>query len=92
MLSMPERKQVKTMIDNKNNIQAFLHCALCLAETPQDQSPKDYQRIQAGWTKEGLQIWCNRHECNIIHIDFEGHRHPALTTKDLGGKDNETKE
>lgn len=75
----------KKRASNKLNIQAYLHCALCLNELKRDnipQSPKEYQQIQAGWTPEGLQIWCSRHNCNIIHIDFENQRHPADTTRE----------
>ncbi len=76
------------MESNENNIVAYLHCGKCLEEMKADPeleaalSPKEYSKVQVGWTKEGLQVWCNRHECNIVHIDFEGKKHPAdLTAK-----------
>lgn len=70
---------------NENNIQMYLHCGKCLEEWKKDIretliSPKDYQKVQVGWTKEGLQVWCVRHDCNILHVDFEGTKHPADTT------------
>lgn len=71
---------------NKNGIKAYLHCGLCLDELMASKelsskySPRDYQRIQAGWTREGIQIWCVRHEVNILHIDFEGIKHRADST------------
>ena len=71
---------------NENNIELYLHCGKCIKEYQSDESlrktisPKDYARIQAGWTKQGLQVWCNRHDCNIIHIDFERTKHKADTT------------
>jgi len=40
-----------------------------------------YQSVQVGWTKEGIQDWCKRHDCNMIHIDFEGKQHPADLTR-----------
>ena len=71
-------------ITNDLAIVTYLHCGMCgkeLAEGTTDAdelvSPKEYQRIQAGWTPLGLQIWCTRHDVNIIHIDFERHKHPA---------------
>ncbi len=70
-------------ISNENKIEMYFHCGQCVTEWKADkkisskQSPKDYSQIQAGWTKKGLQIWCNRHNCNILHIDFEGKKHPA---------------
>ena len=68
---------------NENNIEMYLHCGLCLDELSTgniQQSPQEYQRIQAGWTKQGIQLVCTRHGSNIIHIDFEGAKHPADTT------------
>lgn len=59
------------------SITAYMHCAQCITELPKGQSPKEWQRIQAGFTREGLQVWCTRHECNVVHIDFEGQCHPA---------------
>lgn len=64
-------------IPNTNSIELFFHCAKCIKEKPPNVSPKDWSMIQAGWTKAGLQVWCDRHNINIVHIDFEGHRHPA---------------
>ena len=58
-----------------NEIEVFFHCKECMRELPNGQSPQDYQRIQAGWTTKGLQVWCNRHDLNIVHIDFEGVKH-----------------
>lgn len=63
----------------ENNILMYLHCGLCLDEIPEGISPMDWSKSQVGWTKEGLQVWCNRHECNVMHIDFEGYKHPAAT-------------
>ena len=79
---------------NENNIVAYLHCGKCLEEYEQDKkinkvmSPKDYARTQTGWTKQGIQVWCNRHECNVIHIDFDGAKHTADTTARLKEKKN----
>lgn len=65
------------MIEATNEINAYLHCGLCLAELPDDESPASYSQTQAGLTPRGLQIWCNRHNANVVHIDFEGQQHPA---------------
>lgn len=70
-------------LGNLNEITSFIHCALCITEvlasrhTGQPASPAEYQRLQVGWTTLGLQIWCRRHDVNVMHIDFEGHKHPA---------------
>ena len=70
---------VATMV--KNNIVAFLHCKKCLDSLPDNVSPRDYAAIEIGWTKWGFQAWCKRHEANMLHVDFEGHKHPAVTSR-----------
>ena len=73
------------MKSNENNIQMYLHCSKCIKKWKEEDvgeiSPQDYQKIQIGWTKEGIQVWCVRHDCNILHVDFEGTKHPADTTR-----------
>ncbi len=60
-----------------NEIFRFFHCGLCVKEKPKELSPREWAQLEVGWTLHGLQIWCKRHECNVCHIDFEGHQHPA---------------
>jgi len=78
---------MKKVSRNDNNIQMYLHCGKCIDEwkaNPEiktQQSPQDYQKVQAGWTKEGLQVWCVRHDCNIIHVDFEKQQFHADCTR-----------
>ncbi len=62
-------------------------CQKCIEEMPSDISPKDWSNIQAGWTAEGLQVWCNPHNLNMVHIDFEGQQHPANTSADVTEKE-----
>lgn len=61
----------------------YLHCRKCIDEVKeivkrsgQGQSPAMYSRYDVGFTEIGLQVWCRRHEINIVHIDFEGKVHP----------------
>lgn len=68
----------------QNWISSYLHCLQCLNELPPGESPRSYQKIQAGFTKYGIQVWCVRHESNIMHIDFEGSRHPADVASGVG--------
>lgn len=60
-----------------HQIQQYMHCHLCLQEKPEDTSPMDWARLSVGFTQQGLQVWCDRHEKNVVHIDFEGQKHPA---------------
>ena len=55
----------------------YLHCKICASAIPEGESPATHARIAVGWTPAGLQIWCARHDINIMHVDFEGVRHPA---------------
>lgn len=68
-------------IPNTNEIKAFLHCALCLQEKPAGISPREWAKLEIGWTEFGLQVWCQRHECNVMHVDFQGKKHPANTDR-----------
>ncbi len=60
----------------------YLHCKLCIdAWRDRDGnelvSPRDYARLSVAMTEHGFQVWCIRHDVNVIHIDFEGVKHPA---------------
>jgi hypothetical protein len=52
----------------------FFHCKECLSELPKEESPKSFQRIQVGFTQKGIQVWCVRHNINIVHLDFDGQK------------------
>jgi hypothetical protein len=64
-------------IPAENSIVSFFHCGKCLREIPAGQSPRDWAQLEIGFTELGLQVWCKRHDVNVVHIDFEGQRHPA---------------
>jgi hypothetical protein len=57
-----------------NRITSFMHCRRCLTEKPRSQSPRQWARLECGWTPEGWQVWCVRHECNVMDVDLEGHK------------------
>ncbi len=61
-------------VPNTKEIQMFFQCALCMEEmgSHPGETPESFARFNAGWTRWGLQLWCVRHDCNVIHIDFEG--------------------
>ena len=52
----------------------YMHCARCVEEWQRDfqdiLSPKQYSRQQVGLTRDGLQVWCTRHEINISLLTF----------------------
>ena len=69
---------LKLEIKERCHIVKFFHCKECLAELPEDETPRDYQWIQAGWTEQGLEVWCARHDLKIIHVDFGGQKHTII--------------
>lgn len=85
MKKRPQR--VARPISNDCEIRAYMHCALCLQEVQSngDMAPRDYARLSVGLTAVGIQVWCERHQSNVLHIDFEGTQHPADTTRKAPG-------
>ena len=67
-------------IPNNNNIEAFIHCSRCIHEIPEGIAPREWAELEVGWTILGIQVWCRRHEVNVLHMDFEGHKHPATSS------------
>ena len=53
------------------DIVSYFHCKTCLPTIPKGVSPKDFSKQQAGWTRYGMQVWCNRCDKEIIAIDFD---------------------
>lgn len=74
----------KRAVPNTLEIGAYMHCGKCIDEykrlTPAGESPATFSRLSVGWTRQGLQVWCQRHDCNVLHVDFQGQQHPANTT------------
>ena len=68
------------MPSNTRQISLYLHCARCLEDVPDRMAPRQWQDLEVGWTNDGLQVWCKRCDVNVIHIDFEGTKHPANLT------------
>lgn len=49
----------------------YLHCARCGAEKHPMRSMEEFARLAIQRTPHGLQIWCNRHNCNVAVIFFD---------------------
>ena len=75
---MSEKRETKS---NDRCIRAFFICGLCHAECPDGMSLQTFARLEAGFTQFGLQVWCRRHNCNVIHINFEKQEHPFDATR-----------
>lgn len=61
-----------------NMIVSFFHCKKCMMELPQGMSPREWAQLEVGWTVKGFQVWCKRHDENVINMDFEGMGHPVI--------------
>lgn len=59
---------------SRNEIHSFFNCKECLDELPDGESPESYARLSCGWTPRGMQLWCVRHNRNVVHINFLGQK------------------
>ena len=55
----------------ENKIEMFFHCKECLNERPPLTSPQEWSDNEVGWTAKGLQVWCKRHDRNVMDLDFK---------------------
>lgn len=69
---------IKPSESDNSDILMFFHCAKCLEEKPDSMSAREWSQIEVGWTTPGVQVWCRRHNCNIMHVDFEGQTHKTI--------------
>lgn len=59
-----------------NEIVGVMHCRKCLKEFD-DQgmalliSPADYAALDVGWTPTGIQVWCRRHNYNVLCLELK---------------------
>lgn len=56
------------MEKEKLEIEAYIHCGRCLDELPKGESPASFARLNVGYTTFGIQVWCVRHDCNVVNI------------------------
>lgn len=52
---------------HKPRIVAYMHCKTCFENNEQ-------HKLAVGWTKEGLQVFCENCHTNIIDLDFKGQK------------------
>jgi len=61
---------ISKMINNTNttlDIGAYFHCKKCMIG-----------RLAVGWTKKGLQVWCENCNLNVLNLDFKGQKVDAV--------------
>ena len=49
-------------------IEIAITCPLCIETLPEGQSISGNDSLAVGFTQEGLQVWCKKHSCNVVHI------------------------
>lgn len=56
-------------------------CAKCeeefLSGSTDSSSLQDHTKFDVGFTDIGIQVWCRRHDTNVVHVDFEGRERKA---------------
>lgn len=80
---MNEKSSTENPISNELEIAQFFHCSYCAKSVPPGESLQSFSQLSVGWTHVGLQVWCDRHNANVIHIDFQGQKHPGNLTPNL---------
>jgi hypothetical protein len=90
-MTVSKKPKKQRDITNELAILQYMHCGRCLDEWKAGETGSDvpismstYAELSTGFTALGLQVWCKRHSCNVVHIDFEGQCHPANTTRKEG--------
>lgn len=59
-----------------NEIKGFYHCKKCIEEATKiaaragSASPRHYAKLEFGVTKSGFQLFCVRHEINVMKIEI----------------------
>mgnify|MGYP001229352176 FL=1 len=65
----------------QNGIEQNIICSKCETEfllgSTDSRSLQDYSRLDIGFTGIGVQVWCRRHDVNVVHIDFAGQKPTA---------------
>lgn len=57
---------------------SYINCTMCVIEAAKGgHHIKDWAKLTVSFTAIGLQVYCLRHEVNVIHIDFQGQKPPA---------------
>jgi hypothetical protein len=50
-------------------IVTYFHCRRCLIERPPHTSMSEWARLEMGLTQRGMQVWCLRHNINVVLLE-----------------------
>lgn len=57
-------------VDEPLEIAQYCHCGQCIDELVSGVSPRDWAQLEVGYTRDGIQVWCKRHNCNVVHLKW----------------------
>ncbi len=57
-------------IYDKTKIVSFVHCKECISELDKGITPREYAKLECGFTPTGFQVWCQRHDKSVILFDL----------------------
>ena len=57
----------------KPDIELYIHCKKCMKIDPEGDISST-EKLAVGWTKKGLQVFCEGCNSNIINLDFRGQK------------------
>jgi hypothetical protein len=60
--------------ESKLQIDMYLKCKKCFEELPVGTSMQEFATTQAGFTTTGIQVWCTRHNCEVVHLPYKQER------------------
>lgn len=71
---------------HEQHITMYVHCRECLDELmamPLEErvSPQEWSQLDVGWTGQGIQVWCVRHDKNVLDLDFERNTPVVVNTE-----------
>lgn len=58
-----------------NDIVSYIHCRDCIRDLTNSEyngavSPAEFADFEVGFTPTGVQVWCRRHDKNVIKFDL----------------------
>ena len=70
------RNAKRPALEIPNQLVAVIHCRKCLKEFDDQRmdvliSPADYAELDVGWTSTGIQVWCRRHNYNVLFLELK---------------------
>ena len=72
-MAKKKEKMDLNQLRNAPRIQQYFHCRNCFTSEDEERV-KESGLLAVGWTKEGVQIFCEGCSTNVYDIDFQGQK------------------